>query len=1151
MKQMKFSKKALALLLTLALVVGLVPAGIFKSYATNDFEVDLSTNGGVKATYDDAAKTLTISGSGTIEYDKWVAMARTFNEYYYYDSYLFGWHDNITEDFDIVFDGDADHAIKLCGKEGRGGLFSGFSGAISFAKKVDLAATATDLSYMFFKAPQFNQAIDHWNVANVTDMRDMFAGATNFNGEIGAWNVANVTDMDSMFNGAASFNGEIGSWNVGSVTNMRHMFEDATAFNQPLNGWNVSNVTDMIRMFFGATAFNQPLDSWNVANVTSMSEMFRRARSFNGEIGSWNVGSVTNMSYMFYDAEDFNGKIGAWDVANVTDMYGMFNGAASFNGEIGGWNAGSVTDMGSMFSGATAFNQPISSWDVSKVTNMGYMFNGAASYNQPIELDISSLKDDVSTDWYVEGLKGAFWYCATPSIILNAGSNTDIDATDAFVNATNLSYLEFSGLTGAEIAGFSGDYIVENRTANTTTTCAFNVPYNFDNNAHYIVYTVGNAPLTLSDSVKTYQVGDTATESIDIAKIMPADAGAITTTLGAITGDAAILADGADAPKVSGNVLTYTLSGSGSAGAMATLPLTVGSAKYKDASLNVVVKLLDAPKKPLSDCTINPIADQTYTGSAIEPQVTVYDGVKKLQRGTDYRLNYTNNINVGTATVTLTGQGDYTGTVTRNFQIVAPPAGKKLLSDCTINPIVDQTYTGSAIEPQVTVYDGVKKLQRGTDYRLNYTNNINVGTATVTLTGQGDYTGTVTRNFQIVAPPAGKKLLSDCTINPIVDQTYTGSPLTPAVVIKDGSYQLVKDTDYTLSYRTNTAVGTGVVIITGQGNYHGQVEKQFTIVAAGTAKKQLANCTIKPIANQTYTGSALTPAVVIKDGAKTLVKDTDYTLSYQDNIAIGTATVTATGRGDYSGVLTENFAIVAAPPQGGGDDDNDDDDDDADDNSRSSKSKPGKKSVIVQNPKAEADEPSDKPADKPVQKAVFNDVDTNDWFKVAVDALVEKGIMKGTSEQTFEPNGQTKRAMLATLLYRLAGEPAVSAEHGFNDVAFGSWYCKAVNWAAGEAIVKGYPDGSFKPNQKLTREQLVTLLYRYSQYKGYDVAARAALNRFSDAAQVSPYALAAMQWAVDGGIVSGTGNAMLMPKGEATRAQLAVIVKRFMEKYGE
>ncbi len=502
----------------------------------------------------------------------------------------------------------------------------------------------------------------------------------------------------------------------------------------------------------------------------------------------------------------------------------------------------------------------------------------------------------------------------------------------------------------------------------------------------------------------------------------------------------------------------------------------------------------------------------------------------------------------------INGTGNYMGTVTRTFAIVTQSTTKKHLSDCTINPIANQTYTGSQIKPKVTVYDGSYKLVEGKDYWLSYQNNTAVGTATVIINGTGKYSGTVTRPFAIVAQSTTKKQLSNCTIEAIADQTYTGSALTPAVVIKDGSYQLVRDTDYTLSYQDNTAIGTAKVTITGQGNYRGQVEKQFAIVAAGTAKKQLSNCTINPIADQTYTGNALTPAVVIKDGTKTLATGIDYTLSYQDNIAIGAATVTATGKGDYSGVLTERFAIVAAPPQGGGDDDDDDDDDDdADDNSpsRSSKSKSGKKSVVVQNPKAEASKPSDKPAEKPVQKAVFNDVNANDWFKVAVDALVEKGIMKGTSEQTFEPNEQTTRAMLVTLLYRLAGEPAVSAAHGFNDVAFGSWYCKAVNWAAGEVIVKGYPDGSFKPNQKLTREELVTILYRYGQYKGYDVSTKTDLNRFSDAAQVSPYALAAMQWAVDGGIVGGTGNAMLMPKGEATRAQLAVIVKRFMEKYGE
>ncbi len=162
MKQKTGFKKLTSVILTLALVIGLIPLGAFTAYATADFTEDLAAGGSVKASYSAAAKQLTISGSGTIEYDKWVAMARKFNQNYYGSDWQWGWHRDVVEDFAIVFDGDADHAIKLCGTEQQNnGLFAGFSGEITFYKKVDLAPGVTNLSYMFMHAPKFNQPINH------------------------------------------------------------------------------------------------------------------------------------------------------------------------------------------------------------------------------------------------------------------------------------------------------------------------------------------------------------------------------------------------------------------------------------------------------------------------------------------------------------------------------------------------------------------------------------------------------------------------------------------------------------------------------------------------------------------------------------------------------------------------------------------------------------------------------------------------------------------------------------------------------------------------------------------------------------------------------------------------------------------------------
>jgi gliding motility-associated-like protein len=250
---------------------------------------------------------------------------------------------------------------------------------------------------------------------------------------------------------------------------------------------------------------------------------------------------------------------------------------------------------------------------------------------------------------------------------------------------------------------------------------------------------------------------------------------------------------------------------------------------------------------------------------------------------------------VGTATVTITGTGNYTGTKTQTFTIVA-----KAASTLTIEAIANQTYTGSAISPAVVVKDGTTTLTLGTDYTVAYTSNTNVGTATVTITGTSNYTGTKTQTFSIVA-----KAASTLTIEAIANQTYTGSAITPAVVVKDGNTTLTLGTDYTVAYSSNTNVGTATVTITGTGNYTGTKTQTFSIVA-----KAASTLTIEAIANQTYTGSAITPTVVVKDGSTTLTENTDYTVAYMSNINVGTATATITGIGNYTGTNIQPFTIT-------------------------------------------------------------------------------------------------------------------------------------------------------------------------------------------------------------------------------------------------
>ena len=176
----------------------------------------------------------------------------------------------------------------------------------------------------------------------------------------------------------------------------------------------------------------------------------------------------------------------------------------------------------------------------------------------------------------------------------------------------------------------------------------------------------------------------------------------------------------------------------------------------------------------------------------------------------------------------------------------------------------------------------------------------------------------------------------------------------------------------------------------------------------------------------------------------------------------------------------------------------------------------------------------------------FTDVSTSDWFYSAVKFVYENGLMDGVAGNLFAPNATLNRAMAVTILYRLEGSPAVTTDAGFNDVAAGTWYTDAVNWAAANNIVNGVEGNNFDPTGSLTREQMATVLYRYAQYKGADVSASGDIGGFVDSANVSSWAADAVKWAVGSGLVNGVEGNALAPQGTSTRAQAATVLMRFV-----
>ncbi|MBQ9068744.1 MAG: cell wall-binding repeat-containing protein, partial [Eggerthellaceae bacterium] len=326
----------------------------------------------------------------------------------------------------------------------------------------------------------------------------------------------------------------------------------------------------------------------------------------------------------------------------------------------------------------------------------------------------------------------------------------------------------------------------------------------------------------------------------------------------------------------------------------ATVTVT-GTGKY----VGTVKGSFDIAPKSISAAQFRNLMEQTYDGSPkMQSDPWVLDGSTYLTKGMDFNLSYSNNVNAGNATIVATGEGNYTGSAKGIFVIAM-----RDISSASVAAVADKVYTGSAISPAPTVSYAGRTLKEGIDYTASYKSNVNAGTAIVTIAGKGNFKGSVSKTFKITPASIAKAAVSGLS-----DRTYTGVAQTQSPTVKVGSATLKEGADYTLSYKNNANVGTATVTVTGKGNYTGSVSKTFKIVPASIAKASVSG-----LSDRTYTGAAQTQSPTVKVGSATLRAGTDYTLSYKDNVAVGTATVTVTGKGNYTGSVSKTFKIKAVP----------------------------------------------------------------------------------------------------------------------------------------------------------------------------------------------------------------------------------------------
>ena len=595
--------------------------------------------------------------------------------------------------------------------------------------------------------------------------------------------------------------------------------------------------------------------------------------------------------------------------------------------------------------------------------------------------------------------------------------------------------------------------------------------------------------------------------------------------------------------------------------------------------------------------TINNPTDKTYTGSPCVHGVSVKDSEAKLTFD-DISVTYENNINVGTATIIYTGKNNYTGEIRKNFQIT-----EASITDDMIANIPSVTYNTRAHTPDVTVTFEGSTLEAGKDYGVAYTNNINAGTATVTVTGKGNFTGTASKTFTI--NKAGLTL-NPCTISELCTETDLKTRTLPSDFFLAGETETgfsikltaveggddifavapaVVEGENKITFRLKNEVGAATFTVTVtpvSGNYNGG---SYALTISTHDRTDVSGSISFPDGSAVYTGTGIKYENATISGHSGTLRY-GYTPNASTGasldasglpLTVGTYTVAVTFNSDASfGYKTATFTITRATPTG----------------------TPGY-TLIETSGKTLADAKltvgTIRPAgtiawDLPLTTVLedgkayawtftpadthnytiltgtlvpyvddgmdyipgviggntgsfnFHDVSRLDYFYDAVKWAAENGIASGTGRYTFSPNAVCTRAQTVTFLWRAAGSPLPRYRVcPFTDVQPSDYYYNAVLWAVEQGITTGLNATTFGPDVTVTRGQVATFLYR--------AASAAKPNTFSPFTDVktTAYNYDAILWAYDNRITTGTSDTTFSPDAYCTRAQIVTFLYRYYQ----
>ena len=807
--------------------------------------------------------------------------------------------------------------------------------------------------------------VSNFNTENVTNMGSMFFGYSYLNLNVSSFNTENVTNMDSMFKNCKVERLNINNFNIEKITSMREMFSGCKNLTHLyIDRLNTENITDMSNMFSGCSALTYlPVRNLNTKNVTTMECMFSGcSRLTSLGVSGFNTENVTTMECMFKDCSGLTSlDVSGFNTENVTTMAWMFSGCSGLTSlDVSSFNLKNVTTMAMIFENCSGLKSlDVSRLDTKNVTDMEFMFSGCSALTE-LDLhhfqtenasmlcmftDCRSLKTlDLSSFDIEEGgtsLKGCinlrtlYTPFRTSGIIeydLPDGGTWYDKAGNTYTKLPQSSIL----LTKYSIPSAVTPHVMAMK---TNTVYEYGSVVNMDDlRVKYyaadgtVRWVEPSEYTTNADEINTLQPGEqilsVAYDGLmaEVALTILEREESSTMPESDTAEESSTTPESSTTEESSNTQESSTMPESDTAEESSTMPessTTEESSTTSESDTTEESVPEDQDDSPYEDneridlksvnSTIANIKVKVYDGNAYEPviKVTAVIGGKRtvLKEGADYRVLYQHNINAGTGTVIVRGNGIYKGEITKTFTISQKSVKKlKVITGSIIG-------AGSLDSLPVYVYDGTKLLQPDIDYTLSNYKAIKRTSAQVTINAvkNSNYTGSTIVKFTVYENSAGSavKLINPDDVTLVEDVwEYTGKAVTPKVTVSVNGKPLTNK-DYKIQYQNNKNAGTGFVIITGKGEYKGKVALPFTINAETVAADAI---TIKPVPAKTYNGKLHKPAVTVtiqKNGkAKKLAKNKDYTVAYENNFHAGEATIIVTGKGNYEGLsATAKFVI--------------------------------------------------------------------------------------------------------------------------------------------------------------------------------------------------------------------------------------------------